>query len=217
MVSYRPYPPAVHHSRHRITESAALALISNYLSTASFEACLHPDAVLTGDGPVTPSTTLSNSGLVLHQLKRVEAGLRGEHLGADLSLKKYGGDGLPKMMDQASAGAKGFYEAQRDESQERQVKEEDLGWQDKAEFEREQDIEQGELGPRNNAVEGSGWQNGRPPQVPKVEVPMSAADKDERKRRKKEKRKRESATEDRGEKKRRRKEKTRDEGESKDG
>ena len=176
------YPPIHHHSTKRVSTSIALSLLSAYLDAAATDPSLHPNALLTENGPITPSSGAS-SGLVLHNLKRVEAGMKGEHLGADLTLEEYGGEGLPDTIGgHTIAGANETpVGGLQNEGQDLEG-----GWQDKEEFEREQDIEQGEIGKRDNAVEGN--------QMPKVKVAKGAGhevDKDARKRRKKERRKKE--------------------------
>ena len=83
MVISNAYPPHVHHSTECITPAGALSLLSAYLTAATKDASLHPSALLTENGPTTPSSGTQNTGLVFHNLKRVEAGLRGElHLGS---------------------------------------------------------------------------------------------------------------------------------------
>ena len=180
------YPPIHHHSTKRVSASTALSLLSKYLDSAASDPSLHPNALLTENGPITPSSG-ANSGLVLHNLKRVEAGLKGEHLGADLMLEEYGGEGLLGMSDgHAVAGASEIpVGGLQDEGQQLEG-----DWQDKEEFEREQDIVQGEIGKRDNAVEGK--------RTPKVKVANGGGhelDKEARKRLKKEKRKKEKQAE----------------------
>ena len=63
------------------------------------------------------------------------------------------------------------------------------GWQDKEEFEREQEVVEGEGGRRDNRVEGGveeGWE-----QVPRVRATRSVNEKEERKKAKRERRKQE--------------------------
>ena len=115
--------------------------------------------------------------------------MRGEQLGADLTFEKYGGEGLPDMMvmgkhlprstsDRLDGGLNGSISGPVGGG------DGEIEWQDKTEFEREQDVTQGEIGERDNAV-GDGGDGYR---VPNVEVTKTTADKDERKRRKKERR-----------------------------
>ena len=182
------YPPIHHHSTTRISPSTALSHLSAYLEATITDPWLHPNALLTENGPITPSAG-AGTGLVLHNLRRVEAGLRGKQLGADLAFDEYGGEGLPgaTIAGDAVAGANeipnGYINGQG--------KALEGGWQDKEEFEREQDIVQGEVGRRDNAVDGESVEKGG--RMPKVKATRSAGDKETRKRAKKEKRKKERA------------------------
>lgn len=128
-------PPLRKLSTSRIPHSAALNLISSYLLASTTNPSLHPDALLTESGPLASST----EGLTLHNLRRIEAGLRGDNLGADLTFSKFGGQGLPDL--QASAprpisgtGRRGGFTGEKGAAE---VVE---GWQDREEFEREQEV-----------------------------------------------------------------------------
>lgn len=176
MSVFQPYPPTTHHTTTPLSPARALTLLTAYLSAATTNASLHPNALLTETGPIAQSSG-SNTGLVLHNLKRVEAGLRGEHLAADLTFKEFGRDGLPDLM--TDGGLEGVRTGGKEGTEEKT-------WQDKGEFEREQDVVQGELGPRGMGVEGGERADGMVPQV--KETSMSQ-DKKERKERKKARRK----------------------------
>lgn len=185
MASYISYPPHRLHTSHPIPTSQVLDLLSTYLIATDTDASLHPNALLTESGPISANSG-SNTGLVLHNLKRVEAGLRGEHLGADLSFSKFGGEGLPQLQagkngmrptDRTNLG-KGADVDGRDLDVDMENAEE--GWQDRSEFEREQEVTQGEVGQRiPNFVEG---------EVPNVMESKSTGNKEDRKKRKRERR-----------------------------
>ncbi|KAI9671569.1 MAG: hypothetical protein M1817_003621 [Caeruleum heppii] len=76
-----PLPPLHHHRNRLVSPATALAQIQTYLSSCQTSAHLHPDALLTDQGPQFLSAG-SKGGLVLHNLRRVEAGLRGEWMAA---------------------------------------------------------------------------------------------------------------------------------------
>lgn len=177
------YPPIHHNRTEHITTSAALSSLSAYLEATTTDPSLHPNALLTEGGPTTQSLG-ANVGLVLHNLKRVEAGLKGEHLGADLTFENFGGQGLPDLMgEDAIAGAteKPIGEM------ERQGQTLEGEWQEKEEFERQQEMVQGEIGERDNAPSGGFNQdNGR---TPRVKVTKSNGQIDARREAKKERRK----------------------------
>lgn len=189
MATSNSYPPHHHHSTERISQSHALSLLSSYLAAAATEAYLHPNALLTESGPITPSSGAHSVGLVLHNLKRVEAGLKGEQLGADLTFQKYGGEGLPDLLVTSeglprlpSEGLDGALNASVGSlGGGGGVSGDRVEWQDKTEFDREQEVTQGEIGERDNVMGdvGEGYR------VPDVEVTKSTADREERKRRKK--------------------------------
>lgn len=180
------YPPASHHSSVHISTSEALSLLSAYLEATNTDPSLHPNAHLTEHGPVAPSSG-PNTGLVLHNLRRVEAGLRGENLGEDLTLQKYGGEGLPELMPNGVVKDTSDY-ITGDSSPKEQGDEEMEGeWQDKAEFERQQEVVQGDIGKRNNAVVGSFEEEGG--FVPQVKTTWGSGDKEARKKAKKRDRK----------------------------
>ena len=116
----------------------------------------------------------------------MEAGLKGEHLGVDLTFEKYGGEGLPDMkVEDAVAGANEISTGGQDAP----GKDLEGMWQDKEEFEREQDIVEGEVGKRDNAVDGGFEDEGG--HVPKVKSTKSRVEKLDRKKLKKERRKKE--------------------------
>jgi len=113
------------------------------------------------DGPKAQSESASN--LVIHNLKRVEAGLRGEWLAPSLELEAEGMAGFESFPVTGNGN-----EGVEDDAGE--------GWQDIEEYQREQSIEIGEIGPRETGI---GQEARRP------------LDKEARKREKKERLKRE--------------------------
>ena len=184
------YPPHRLHSSTQVSPSHALSLLSAYLEATATDPSLHPNALLTENGPITPSSG-SSTGLVLHTLKRVEAGLRGEHLAADLKFEKLGGDGLPELMpgkaEQPLATVAGSQIEQPNGALESE-------WQDKEEFEREQEVVGGDIGDRDNAIEGGFEEEGGKVPMVKTVSTKSMKEKEERKKAKKEKRKEQQAS-----------------------
>ncbi|KAI4206243.1 MAG: hypothetical protein LQ346_001214 [Caloplaca aetnensis] len=179
-------PPIRHHSSHCIAPGQAQPILAKFLEEAVEDTSLHPNALLTEDGPINPSSSI---GIVLHNLRRVGAGLRGEHLAADLSFTNFGGEGLPDLMNDVLV--KGQVNGER--SNAHPEKDLEAGWQDKEEYEREQAVEQGEIGARSNAPEdttldkGHSNQHGQIPAVERADG-VRKMDKAERKRAKKAKR-----------------------------
>ena len=175
------FPPHQNHSTTRISPSQALSLLSKYLEAATTDASLHPNALLTEHGPIIPSSG-SNVGLVLHNLKRVEAGLRGEHLAADLTFKTLGEEGILEVAVTGSENA----QSTSDGVSKGNGQEMEYEWQDRREFEQEQQIVLGEIGPRDNGVEGRVREGEK---VPEVKATNTIEDVTARKRAKKERHK----------------------------
>lgn len=79
-------PPTIIHSiRQSIPQSAAHDFLSAYLERATTDPALQPNAIVSEHGPVSRTTTAAPN-LILHNLKRIQAGLAGEVLGRDLTL-----------------------------------------------------------------------------------------------------------------------------------
>lgn len=180
------YPPAVHHTSNRVSTSEALSLLSAYLSATTTDPSLHPSAHLTEHGPVAPSSG-PNTGLVLHNLRRVEAGLRGENLGEDLTFQKDGGDVLSESMPNGVDEDIGDLDFGGHVSGGQGDVEMEGEWQDRAEFERQQEVVQGDIGKRDNAVDGGYEEEGG--FVPRVKATWGPEDKEAKKKAKKERNK----------------------------
>ena len=181
---YNSFPPHRLHSSRPVAPSEALELLSSYLEAAATQPYLQPNALLTEGGPI--STTDSNASLILHNLKRVEAGLRGEHLSAEPAFDALLEEELPdlqvnptgEVLPVAPIGHNAVNGKGHDAD-------DGMDWQDKTEFEREQGLTVGEVGERISApvipeedVE-----------VPRIQETTSTGNKEERKQRKKEKKK----------------------------
>ena len=177
MTTRNCHPPSRHHVTRQVSSPKALSVISDYLLAAGTDASRHPNALFTKAGVTTPSSGTHQFGLILHNLKRVEAGLRGERLIADLIL-----DGNGEVESHGlQSGAQDLF---RDGSNNLAGNTE--GWQEKAEFEREQDIEQGEIGESDNAAGAHDDWIGAP--NVRIEGVKSAIEKDARRKRKMERR-----------------------------
>lgn len=75
------------HSTASITQAQAQEFLAAYLDRAGTDPSLQPNASISEHGPVS-RTTAAAPNLILHNLKRVQAGLTGELLGRDLTVAK---------------------------------------------------------------------------------------------------------------------------------
>ncbi|KAF7121649.1 hypothetical protein CNMCM5793_009121 [Aspergillus hiratsukae] len=82
-----PLPPTTILSSKPISQSAAHDFLAAYLDRAATDPALQPNASISEHGPIS-RTTAAAPNLILHNLKRVQAGLAGEVLGRDLTLSK---------------------------------------------------------------------------------------------------------------------------------
>ncbi|TVY50269.1 hypothetical protein LCER1_G008485 [Lachnellula cervina] len=112
-----------------VSQEIALKYLSSYLTSTTTKAHLLPNARLEASGP----TAGSSSSVTLHNLQRVEAGLRGEWLAPTLEL-----DGVEVAGQGMDDGTVGVGEGEKEE-----------GWQDLEEYQREQSIEVGDTGGRD--------------------------------------------------------------------
>ncbi|TVY27580.1 hypothetical protein LHYA1_G004045 [Lachnellula hyalina] len=118
-----------------VSQEIALKYLSSYLTATATKAHLLPNARLEASGP----TAGSSSSVTLHNLQRVEAGLRGEWLAPTLQLNEGDGEGGDEeiagqgMDDGTAVGAA------------------EEGWQDLEEYQREQSIEVGNVGGRDTS------------------------------------------------------------------
>ena len=120
-----------------VTQEIALKFLTTYLSAAKTTPYLLPNARLESSG----ITTGSSSSVTVHNLERVQAGLRREWLAPVLEL------------DENQAPAEDALEAGVVEGVEGGDKMEVEGWQDLDEYQREQSIEDGAVGtPRQSGM-----------------------------------------------------------------
>ncbi|QSZ29430.1 hypothetical protein DSL72_003944 [Monilinia vaccinii-corymbosi] len=114
-----------------VNQAIALKYLQEYLSLTSSTPYLLPNAKLEPTGPTIGS---SHSSVTIHNLQRVEAGLRGELLAPTLEIEEENAVEITQGMDDGTVKGSGG------------DKMDVGGWQDKEEFEREQSIEGGDVG-----------------------------------------------------------------------
>lgn len=160
-MSLKAYPPHVACGSKPLSIGAAQELVATYLNESESNAHLHPDALLTtSDVQYTPAGG-PQGGIILHNLRRVEAGLRGEVLKPE----------VPDVSDDM------VLDDMIDDSQKRM----------QAEQEQQEDgIEVGEIGRRTNVVAEGGDIPEVVEEVGAKTAGKSKADKEARKKAKKE-------------------------------
>jgi len=146
------FPPLHSHPSRSISASTALTHLQSYLSLVPTTPYLLPNAKLNANGPSAQSTSYS---VILHNLQRVEAGLRGEWLAPVLDLEE-------------EMGGAGVAALEKDGVVNREDQEDEEGWQELEEYQREQSIEVGDLGRRETGVAPEDEDAGQPMDI---EVP----------------------------------------------
>jgi len=119
-----------------VSSDTALVFLSAYLSSTESQPHLLPNARLEASGPQSGS---SKSSVILHNLQRVEAGLKGEWLAPVLDFE----EGVEVVED----GDAVEQDAQQTEGE---------GWQDIDEYQREQSVEGPEVAGEELGVEDDG-------------------------------------------------------------
>ncbi|CAK3847088.1 Hypothetical predicted protein [Lecanosticta acicola] len=74
------FPPCRVHGTKPLTAAEAQPLLATYLAKSTKKPCLHPDAWLRAEGVRHGFKGGPSGGFVMHHLRRIEAGLRGESL-----------------------------------------------------------------------------------------------------------------------------------------
>jgi hypothetical protein len=144
-------PPRRHISSAPISLDAASNIVSTYLTHSETHAHLHPDATITPEGINFNAQGGAMGNPLMHHLRRVAAGLRGEYLEPDKTLDEEEDgvqDGAPATgavlgSKKPGKGRKEFAAVDED-------------WQDMASYQAEQGTEIDELGPRTNVIQEGG-------------------------------------------------------------
>ncbi|KAJ4346302.1 hypothetical protein N0V95_005512 [Ascochyta clinopodiicola] len=181
-------PPHRLISSQPITTSAASTLLQTYIANSEAHPHLHPDALITPTGVTFSSHGGPTGGVVMHNLRRVAAGLRGEYLEPELTPEPEEEEAVAHGAHaKYSSKAKGKKTTFADADADADAGDVQIEWQDKEAYEREQgELEIGDLGDRTNVVAEGG-------EEPEVDVTGekrksvdTKLDKDARKKAKKE-------------------------------
>lgn len=157
-------PPRRHISSAPISLSDASGILEKYLSNSETHPHLHPDATITPEGVAFNAQGGAMGNPIMHHLRRVAAGMRGEYQEPEraLDLEEDQQDFTADVTVSGGKGKTGKKAAGADDD-----------WQDLASYQAEQgDIEIGEIGDRTNVVQ----EGGEEPQV------QSPKNKDRKKR-----------------------------------
>jgi hypothetical protein len=134
------FPPHKTLTSLPVSQENALKFLTSYLDATKTTPHLLPNARLEPNGV----TAVSNSSILIHNLERVQAGLRGEWLAPVLDLEDDGAESAVEV--KVAGGLEGPKGDNMDVD----------GWQDLDEYQREQSIEDGEVGPRQTGVAQEG-------------------------------------------------------------
>ncbi|KAI6879859.1 hypothetical protein KC360_g4307 [Hortaea werneckii] len=208
-------PPTRHHPAltKSLKPAAAETKLAGFLEKTQTQPYLHPDAQLSLAGITYSAQSGPTGGLAIHHLKRINAGLKGENLVAETAdeLAMFGGEAALPEGDDSKLDAtveaksdekkKGVLKRKRsteevgkwaEQSSEAAFDEAQAGaaaedWQDREEYEQNQQPLEGEVGEREGAPATK--QGGQPPVVQHAggdeHKELSAADKKARKEAKK--------------------------------
>ncbi|KAF2832268.1 hypothetical protein CC86DRAFT_273351, partial [Ophiobolus disseminans] len=150
--SFQVPPPSRHISSTPITLSSASHMLETYLKNSESHAHLHPDSTITPEGINFSSKGGPEGNVVMHNLRRIAAGLRGEYMAPEKT---------PELEEDEAAEANAYKGKKRKNFS---APLNDGDWQDKAEYEWQEGVlEVGDIGERSNVV-----QDGR--EEPEVQV-----------------------------------------------
>ena len=144
-------PPHRLVSSKPISMADASKMLDTYILNSEAHPHLHPDALITPTGVTFSSHGGPTGGVVMHNLRRIAAGLRGEYLEPEATPE-------PEEEEATEGGAQTFNgkkgKGKKTKFTDAEAGEVEIEWQDKEAYEREQgEIEIGELGDRTNVVQ----------------------------------------------------------------
>ncbi|KAF2683502.1 hypothetical protein K458DRAFT_419098 [Lentithecium fluviatile CBS 122367] len=149
-------PPYRHIASRPISLADASKMLDKYIANSERHPHLHPDALITPSGVTFSSHGGPTGGVVMHNLRRVAAGLRGEYLEPEPER-----DSEEQEQESEASSWKGKGKKTKDADTADATQND---WQDMSEFEREEAaIEVGEIGRMVHIVQEGG-------DAPEVEV-----------------------------------------------
>lgn len=145
-------PPHRFISSQPISISEASSILQTYITHSEAHPHLHPDALITPTGVTFSSHGGPTGGVVMHNLRRIAAGLRGEYLEPEPTPEPEEVEG---EADKAWKGNKG--KGKKTTFTDAEVGVVEVEWQDKEAYEREQgEMEIGDVGERTRVVQEGG-------------------------------------------------------------
>jgi hypothetical protein len=128
----------------------ATRMLETYLTHSESHPHLHPDPIFTSRGFTFAAAGGPQGGLVMHNLRRLAAGMRGEYMEPEVTPEPEDISTHITLNGSRNAGGGGILK--------HSSREEDIeGWMDKEDYEREEGvIEIGEIGPRSSFVRQGG-------------------------------------------------------------
>jgi hypothetical protein len=144
-MSFQVPPPSRHISSQPVTLATASRILETYITHSESHAHLHPDSTITPEGITFSSKGGAEGNVVMHNLRRIAAGLRGEYMAPEMTPEPDDNDEDAAFDKRPNKKRKSFTSALNDD------------WQDKAEYEREEGVyEVGDVGVRSNFVQEGG-------------------------------------------------------------
>lgn len=150
MSSTTPYPPSRSRAAAPISPEDALSSLSAFISASESTPWLHPDARITPDEIKYSTNGGPQGGIVLHHLRRIEKGLRGEILAPEADDIFGLPEGDDARLDDASAGYQTSLDGGKKKGGLKKSAEEE-GWQDAESYARAQEVIEGEVGDRDTS------------------------------------------------------------------
>lgn len=148
-MSFQVPPPARHISSTPISLNNASRMLDRYLKNSESFAHLHPDSTISPDGVNFSSKGGPEGTVVMHNLRRIAAGMRGEYMAPEKTPE-------PEE-EEATEGQQSAGKGKKRKDISTALNDGDSDWQDKAEYERQEGVfEAGDIGERSNFVQEGG-------------------------------------------------------------
>lgn len=150
MAHVEALPPYRHLSSQSISLTDASNMLDKYIMDSESHPHLHPDSIITPTGVTFSAHGGPMGGVVMHNLRRVAAGLHGEYMEPEPTPE-------PEDGGEQEVSSKGRRKGKHGDTDAAAVANTEDDWMNMSEFEREEGhIEVGDVGPRTNVVQDGG-------------------------------------------------------------